>query len=339
MRQHSRLAAAALVAFISMLGTVGAQTGAKQSRVDLFVTFGDSLADTGNLYIMTRLLRQVPAIPPSDSPHRTYFEGRFSNGRVGFERLWDRMRGSAAPLRPFLSLGYVPSKGAVDFAFGGSGSDRLGQTPGGLYVPGLLGQVDLFATLRLGRLPARTVAAIVTGSNDYLTTPPALPANPVDVVGNIIKAVERLHNRGVSTVMVVNIPDLGAVPLVAGLDAEARNGLSGLALAHNELLAARLAALALQRPSLTIIPIDVAEVIDPLREQGINETVPAIAAILGPGADPAAAACLFVNPASCVDVPTFNVGPGFFYWDVLHPTATVHKALGDYMCTRLDGCQ
>jgi phospholipase/lecithinase/hemolysin len=333
MRVHSRLAAATLAAVLMSSAGIEAQPKNRPVQVDLFVTFGDSLADTGNLYAMTSTLNMVPAIPPSDSPYQTYFEGRFSNGRVGFEHLWDRLRGYSAPLSPVLSLGYVPNKGAVDFAFGGSTSGQLSQTPDGMSIPGLLGQVDLFLTLRKSRVPARTVAAIVTGSNDYLTTT-APPANPVDVVANIVTAIERLHARGVNTVMVVNVADLGAVPLVAAADAAQRAGLSALSAAHNQLLSGALAALAAQRPSLHVIPIDVAAVIATL-PPAMDTTVPAIAALAGPQA----AACLFVDATTCVDVPTFDVGQNFFYWDVLHPTATVHEALGSYMCSQLPGCQ
>jgi outer membrane lipase/esterase len=334
MSTPSRLAAAFLVAFLSTTAIVGAQSN-KGTQVDLFVTFGDSLGDTGNLYAMTKILGMAPAIPPSDSPFQTYFEGRFSNGRVGFERLWDRLRGYRAPLQPFLALGYIPNKGAVDFSFGGSTSGQLSQIPDGTYIPGLLGQVDLFLSLRKSRVPRGSVAAIVTGSNDYLPLMPTTPpANPVDVVGNIVTAVDRLHQRGVSTVMVVNVADLSTVPLAAGLNEQQRAGLSALSAAHNQLLAGALATLAAQNPSLTIIPIDVADVIATLPAT-INTTVPALATLAGP----AAAACLLVDPTTCVDVPTFDVGDVFFYWDVLHPTATVHEALGTYMCSQLPGCQ
>lgn len=341
MRSLSRLAVTLFLAIVSTASSLDAQAAKGTSRVDLFVTFGDSLSDTGNLYTMTKAMGLVPAIPPSDSPHRTYFDGRFSNGRVGFEHLWDRLRGYAAPLQPVTALGYVPNKGAVDFSFGGSTSGQLSQTPDGTYIPGLLGQVDLFLTMRKSRVPARTIAAIVTGSNDYLALPPAQPANPVDVIGNIVTAIERLHARGVGTVMVLNVADLGAVPLVAGADETLRSGLTTLSAAHNQLLAGALATLAAQRPSLTIIPIDVAAVVATLPPT-MNASVPAVAALIGANGDElagrAAAACLFTNPTTCVDVPTFEVGSAFFYWDVLHPTAAVHEALGVYMCSQLPGC-
>jgi phospholipase/lecithinase/hemolysin len=41
-------------------------------------------------------------------------------------------------------------------------------------------------------------------------------------------------------------------------------------------------------------------------------------------------ACLFINPALCLDVPTFTVGP-FLYWDIVHPTTAAHRVLGEFL--------
>lgn len=313
-------------------------SGAKKAAApcELFITFGDSLADTGNVFAMTELLRFAPAIPPSRSPNRTYFDGRFSNGPVAFEYLWDAIRGSRAPLQPVLRLHTVPRRGGVDFAFGGSTSGFVSETPGGFFVPGLRGQVELFRLLKRRALPTSTLAAMVTGSNDYLTTPPTPPAQPPVVVANIIAALEQLHATGINIVVVLNLPDLGAVPLVATRTAEERAGLSVLSAAHNALLQQALADLAARRPQLRVVPIDVADVTGALGA-GVNVAVPAVDALVGsswPYPFPASA-CLFVDPATCPDVPTFDAPPVFFYWDAVHPTTAVHLALASYLASKL----
>src|SRR6187551_100549 len=61
---------------------------ASAQTYDAFYVFGDSLADNGNDFIFTKRIGANPAIPPSESPFRTYFDGRFSNGYVAFEYLW-----------------------------------------------------------------------------------------------------------------------------------------------------------------------------------------------------------------------------------------------------------
>ncbi len=304
---------------------------------DLFVTFGDSLADTGNLLAMTEGLGITPAVPPSRTPHRTYFEGRFSNGPVAFEYLWDAIRGRNDPLRPVLRLGTVPRKGAVDFAFGGSASGFISQTPGpaGLYVPGLRGQVELYLALKRGAVPRRTLAAIVTGSNDYLTTPPTPPASPPIVVANIVAAIERLHAAGVNTIVVLNLSDLGMLPLVSTQPPEQRAGLTALSTAHNVLLAHALEDLAARRPNLHLVPVDVNEVIGSVGG-GMNFDIPAVETLVTGWPYPfPASACLFVDPSTCPEVPTLDVGDAFFFWDAVHPTTAVHGGLAGFLLPRL----
>ena len=45
-------------------------------KYEAFYVFGDSLSDTGNEPIfLTKLQKIDPAIPPSESPHKTYYRG------------------------------------------------------------------------------------------------------------------------------------------------------------------------------------------------------------------------------------------------------------------------
>ena len=143
-------------------------------KYDNLYVFGDSLSDTGNDIILTKAQRISPAIPPSESPHRTYYKGRFSNGPVAVEYLWQSIRGdSKASLTPFLSKKGLVLKGAINFAFGGSTSGYVNQTPGQFYVPGVLGQVDTFRKVLQGqRPPARTLYLVWTG---VMTTWPSHP--------------------------------------------------------------------------------------------------------------------------------------------------------------------
>src|SRR6187200_2827463 len=79
---------------------------AQVPQFDSFYVFGDSLADNGNILAQTRAMRMDPPVPPSVSPHRTYFDGRFSNGYIAWEFLWQRLSGhrpgSPYGLKPFL---------------------------------------------------------------------------------------------------------------------------------------------------------------------------------------------------------------------------------------------
>jgi phospholipase/lecithinase/hemolysin len=308
-------------------------TGGQSFRA--FYVFGDSLADNGNDFIVTQLLGQVPAIPPSTSPNRSYFAGRFSNGPVAFEYLWQMVSGAAPGsrdgLRPFLQLPVILRNQAVNFAFGGSSTDFIEPTPGGFGVPGLLGQVELFRAV-VPRSPqlGRALYAILAGAGDYLRPTPLAPTQSV---ANIIAAVQSLYNAGGRTIIVVNLPDLGAIPIVAGTPQSPL--LTQLSLQHNALLAQQLAALQAALPDLNLLPIDVNEVLQQLPPT-MNTQLPALDALLPalPG-QPPASLCIFTDPSTCRDVPTFDVGGQFLFWDAEHPTTAVHRLFAEHIYSAL----
>ena len=166
-------------------------------------------------------MRMNPPVPPSVTPHRTYFDGRFSNGYIAFEFLWERLSGhrpgSSRGLKPFLESPLLQKTGAINFAFGGTGTPLLDQTPGGFYAPGLKGQIELFRLALRGRQPSpRSLYVVSTGANDYRDDPFNVPMNPVDVVNNIEQAIASLYRIGARHVMVVDLPDLGQVPANGG---------------------------------------------------------------------------------------------------------------------------
>ena len=91
-----------LVAILAQSAVWAATPPPTPPKYDNLYVFGDSLSDTGNDIILTKAQRISPAIPPSESPHRTYYKGRFSNGPVAVEYLWQSMQGEARhPSRRF----------------------------------------------------------------------------------------------------------------------------------------------------------------------------------------------------------------------------------------------
>jgi phospholipase/lecithinase/hemolysin len=325
---------ALLLSVFATLLVSASHTAAGQVReYEAFYAFGDSLADTGDVLIATTQRGFTPTIPPSVSPNRAYYNGRFSNGPVVFEYLWDLLSGrgdeSSIGLTPSLALPGVPQQGGVSFAFGGSGTSDVDVTPGGFPVPGLKGQVEMFrAGLGGNTASSRALYAILTGGNDYLRQ---VPLDPAQSVSNIVDAVRALYDLGARDVMVLNLPDLGSIPLVAGTPQSAL--LSALTLQHNQILATRLQELEASLPGLRMIGVDVNTVLNRL-PRAIDTTVPAMDALLPaqPG-EPPASRCLFIDPATCRDVPTFDVGWRYFYWDAEHPTTAVHALLARHLFT------
>jgi phospholipase/lecithinase/hemolysin len=311
-------------------------------QFDSFYVFGDSLADNGNTLIQTSVMRLQPPVPPSATPHRTYFDGRFSNGYIAFEYLWERLSGhklgSPRGLKPFLEEPSIKKHDAVDFAFGGTGTAYIDQTPGGFSSPGLKGQVELFRLAVLRKKPSpRALYAIATGSNDYRNDQFNVPMNPVDVVRNIEDAIVSLYTLGARNVIVLDLPDLGKIP-ANSLDPLVSAAATAVSAFHNSLLDAAVARLQARYPQLHLILVKLDPLFNDLRST-MNSQVPMIEVYSQ--APPGVSGCLFVNPATCIDMPrivfNFNTNFGFVFWDVAHPTTQAHHFLSDYMYDQLAG--
>ena len=300
-----------------------------------FYAFGDSLADNGNILIQTTALRLDPPVPPSATPHMAYDDGRFSNGRVAFEYLWQEISGhppgSRHALKPFLAAPFSLNARAVNFAFGGTGTAYVDQTPGCFWAPGLKGQVELFRLALRGRKPARALYAIVTGANDYSADACNVPMSPEGVVRNIEAAIASLYQLGARDVIVLDLPDLGMIPANAGNPAA-----SLISDAHNLEFDKAMVRLKARYPRLTLIPVKLNPLFTALR-LSMEWQIPLMATL--PGAPPWIAACLFApfGPASCIDMDSlFDSDMPFLFWDVVHPTTKAHSVLADYIYAHLE---
>jgi phospholipase/lecithinase/hemolysin len=309
-------------------------------QFDCFYVFGDSLADNGNIWIQTAAMRMDPPVPPSATPHRTYFNKRFSNGYIGFEYLWQRLSGhepdSARALKPFLAAPLMQTGCTVDFAFGGTGTAYVDQTQGGFYSPGLKGQVELLRLALRGKTPSsRSLYAIASGANDYRTDPFNVPMNPADVARNIEDAIVSLYKLGARNVIVLDLPDLGLLPSNA-VDEETSRAATAVSLAHNRALYPVVARLQKKYRQLHLTLVKLNPLFLKLFQRfGQNAPVPMIAAF---SENPDNVTCLFVDPTLCTDMPdnTFQSTLPFLFWDVVHPTTEAYRLLSDYMYDILD---
>jgi phospholipase/lecithinase/hemolysin len=313
------------VLLLSMTFALPSSTAAQEPKFDSFFVFSDSLGDTGNDWILTKSFGAEPAIPPSESPHRTYFRGRFSNGPILFEHLWSQL-GPEGELTPSLAVRALPKKGGISFAYGGS-------TSGTTCFPlaGLRCQVEQYAQL-LGSNPApqRALFAVFSGSNDILQAEnPFDPAVVVGIVSNVTAAIQRLYALGARDIMVLNMPNLGLAPLVQ--DPAAKIALNSLAQQHNALLSAALTGLSSSLPGIRIIPIDIYSHLQSLvATSAFNFQATALPLPI--------ALCLFDEAipegSNCTDVP-LNADRRYFFWDVEHPTKAAHQAFGEFLYKEL----
>ncbi|MEF7612446.1 SGNH/GDSL hydrolase family protein [Aquincola sp. MAHUQ-54] len=316
-----------LLLVVAMFATASRAT---LPKFDTMFVFGDSLSDTGNVMLATRQQGLVPAIPPSDSPYATYYQGRFSNGPVAVESLWKAVSlNKLATVRPFLLDRSIPKRGAVNFAFGGAATGASNATPGGFIVPGVLGQVGLFsAALGNKPAPANALYVVWAGGNDYGATG---QTSPGPVVANIAQAIRTLHALGARKFLVPNLPDLGLSPMAQAQGQGA--ALTQLTKAHNNLLAQTLRNLSSSLHRVSIVQADIYKVGEVLVSTGVVSVSPPALEMIAPGTG--AVDCLFRNTATCIDVPLDAPLPPVLFWDILHPTAQVHDVMAMTMYTRL----
>jgi phospholipase/lecithinase/hemolysin len=303
---------------------------AGQANYNVMYVFGDSLSDTGNDFVASSAQGLSPAIPPSVTPYATYWKGRFTNGPVAVEYLWDLMQKKpGSELAPSLTTSPLAKKTGISYAFGGSTSGVYTPTPLGLTVPGLLGQVQLFHTaLGARRAPTNALYVVWSGANDYLQR---WTSDPSVVVGNVVQSVRQLHALGARSFLIPNLPDMGLTPLVQAQGAG--SVFTQLSRDHNAVLAAALASLATEIPSLRLVTVDVFGLSESLVASGqVSTTVPALE-FLAPGSG--AADCLLRNPATCIDVNLSAFLPPHLFWDALHPTTQIHGLIGTAMHSAL----
>ena len=291
-----RRAALAMAAFIASTSIAEAQ--AIGGRV---ITFGDSLSDNGNL-------------PPGLAPPPPYLGGRFSNGIV-----WTEILSGGAQNSPTRGQ---PNAGAVNFAFGGAlvdnGLNLLGP------IPGIPTQVGLFQ-LTGGAFTSRDLVTMWGGANNvfqyFQSTPPALitqaglAANSTTAATAMTQNVAQVVGLGARTVLVANLPDIGATP-----NFNTTAGAAGATFAtgvFNQTLSQGLQGVAAGAPAGTnIIQMDVNRVFALIAANpaayGFTNTTQACTAVL-----------------ACVTAPT-AVQNQFAFWDGVHPTAAGHRLLALY---------
>jgi len=284
----------------ALLATVAGTLLASQVQAGPYssmTVFGDSLSDTGNVFIATG--GAVPTAP--------YFNGRFSDGPVWIDHLASGLG---------LPSGAVPSLlGGNNFAFGGA---RTGAAAAP--VPGLLAQIGgLWA-------PANPLAdpsglyLVVGGGNDMRdaraagSTDASRQAAAQAAALNIFNGVALLASRGAQHVVISTLPDLGATPEAVGLNLVAQS--TDATNRYNAAVAGLESLLEGMFPLLDVIVFDMAGVAADIRDDALNNggAYFGITNVLTPCGP---------FPGS-IGIPC-NVSA---FSDALHPSAVAHAAIG-----------
>ena len=247
---------------------------------DEIVIFGDSLSDNGNLVFIENQPEPDPEL---------YYQGRFSNGPVWVEYLADAQHLNVS---------------LTDRALGGAQS-------GGFI--GLNVQIPAYVTTADSPPSPNTLFIIWIGGNDFLNGNGDYQA----AVANINEAMEELVDFGAKYLLVLNLPDLGAIPATLG----SPEALQATAFSNNfnDGLANMLSRFKTEHPDIMVFEFDVFTFAMAVRN------------------DPAAYG--FVNvtdPSPNFDIPNNFDGAGYVFWDERHPTTSMHSLIADQVFTLLN---
>lgn len=354
------LAGVVVYAYVAGASAQSSATGAA-----LFV-LGDSLSDTGNLAALADYALNEPFHPqftvglchPADiyfsfssrgCDDVLYRRSRVTNGPVAVEVL--AAQTGAAQLVPSFHL--IPERPAVGTNYAVAGATARGDGLGDLAA-----QIDFLQIDHGPRLSGTALFVMMIGGNDALdilrtaarasngggssltSAEHALAGGAEETLSATADAISdaatRLIDYGARRLVVANLPPLADVPVVrARAEKEGLTPADAAALADevvrvfNEALAARVATLEAEHPEAVIRLFDLYSLFESelaaaaraghnvteacfdserYRESSLGERV------FAPGCAP-----------ETDGPPRFD---RFFFWDGLHPTATVHAAAG-----------
>ena len=173
--------------------------------------FGDSLSDTGNL---ASVFVNFPPFQPF--PTFPFFMGRISNGPVGVEILAERIDLTAGPS---LHLTFLPV--GSNFAVAGARARVISPA---LIDISLATQITAFLDNQIGPAPPGALYVIFIGGNDLRDARDVLSRAEAkaivrDAAEKVREAIEDLAEAGAHTFLLVNSPNIGAIPetrLIAG---------------------------------------------------------------------------------------------------------------------------
>jgi phospholipase/lecithinase/hemolysin len=217
LRRRSALLAAAWAASALLLASCGGSDDndanpAPPPIQSQTLVMGASLSDNGN---------SCTAAPASCPPSPPYQKGVYSNGPLWIDTVAAAVGGAAVP-----SL-----LGGTNFAFAGA---RTGPVPGvtaAQAVPNMLLQFNSMLLANNNRISPNSLVVVDASSfgnniQDALGLVAANPSQAATIANNVVTSgvtdivsiLNVIYNVGGRNVLVVNVPDVGATPLVKSLN-------------------------------------------------------------------------------------------------------------------------
>ena len=321
----------------TLLGTMPAK--ARISSLSNLFSFGDSLSDSGNSKSVSQSAKGF-TFPPAP-----YDDGRFSNGPVAVEYLWQIFNPGSTAFKNSLS----PGSQGTNYAIAGSSSglqNNLELNPAvisaGLSTAynekGNAWQLKGFEDQNKTFDPDTSLFTVWFFPNDLLwynsTLPNSLPGTYTgnqgpeigppagfsavvgNAINNIVGTITKLADSyGARHFLVPNSPLIGSTPEFAGTPQQV--GLNQISAGFNSLLQTNLNLLSSQRPDLDIIQFQT----DDLQLEILNN--PSLF-----GFTDVTTRC--ISNMSCV-TNSGGAAKDWFYWDGTHPTTTGHEIFAQRM--------
>jgi phospholipase/lecithinase/hemolysin len=264
------------------------------------VVFGDSLSDAGN----------STCVSLGIAPGSAYWQGRYSNGPVYVERL-----------SSLLGLGEVKcsASGGTNFASGGA------QTTGTrgnreAFVDDLDEQLARY--LKRDEVDPGALHIVWVGANDFLEG-----QRDVKVpIKNIITTIEKLYDAGARRFLVMNLPMLGSSPRYHRRPDRGKM-MNRLTKEFNKKYTPALDKLEKKLAEIELVRFDVEAYFDDVVANPEKYSLEDVKLSAAPGLD---VGTLFYNKQVISATPE-----KFLYWDIVHPTTTMHAHLADALYERL----
>ena len=300
-----------LLYFAATLVAIGAPTQEAYADHNRFnrdfsslYVFGDSLSDPGNTYFIRGEINEPPWAPIPELP---YDSRRFSNGKTWVEILAKETRNYRGALPAYRSAWFG------NYAVAGARAQGIGAEK-----PSFGDQVQKYLAATGGTADPNGLYVVQFGGNDIRDALESaqLGGDPTAVIGGAIQSLAHniglLSQAGARKLLVANAPNLGKVPVIAALGAQAPA--EQLSAAYNMALDGLLAQLAMG--GLEIYRLDLFSFVDV-----------AVQMPHGFGFSDATTPCLqvFAPPATGVcDDPDQRL-----FWDGIHPTRAGHRLVGN----------
>jgi phospholipase/lecithinase/hemolysin len=258
------------------------------------VVFGDSLSDTGNVYLATG--GALPAPP-------LYTAGLFTDGP-------DSSPATGGPLGVWIQqfagrLGLpIPGPslaGGTNYAFGGAQTGHDPGFPGPGIEPYVGDQLNLYLAGHPTGVPASALYTFWAGANDIFAG-----GSPLTAVSNLTANINTLYGAGARYFLWLDLPPLGDTPDGRALGPVLSAQLNLLSQAYNTAWLASISTLRATDPGIHIVAVD---------DYGLFQAILANPSAYG-FAD-------VMNPAQgqSVDPNTF------LFWDGTHPTTAGHSQI------------